>query len=246
MTGTRTTPRPARRIAWRPVRPTGWWFDALLVAALVALTAILATGALTSVDVAVRDWCQAHWSSVGLFLAKVGNRLGQGGALVAVSLAIAGWFAWRRRTIRPLLPVLVAFALTYGLLKPFKDLTDRPAPHNIQVAHPELFGGGGDSYPSGHVANAIVWYGVLALLLAPWLSDRLRVALRVAPPTVLCVTTVYLGYHWFTDTVAGLLTGLILDRMMRRVPWDEPAPRQAHADEPAPRQARTDEPEART
>ena len=84
------------------------------------------------------------------------------------------------------------------------------------------------SYPSGHVANAIVWYGVIALLLAPLartfgrhLSARLVTVVRLVPPLVVLTTTTYLGWHWLTDSVAGLLLGLLLDRLLHRVPWDE-------------------------
>ena len=71
------------------------------------------------------------------------------------------------------------------------------------------------SYPSGHTANTVVWYGVLVLLLAALLpaAARLgersgaRLALRLAPPAIVAVVTTYLGFHWITDTVAGLLAG---------------------------------------
>ena len=89
------------------------------------------------------------------------------------------------------------------------------------MIHPERFGLGGQSYPSGHLVNALVWYGILALLLSPWLTPLLWRLVRIVPPVVLTLTTVYLGYHWLTDTVAGILLGVFLDRLLRRIPWDE-------------------------
>jgi membrane-associated phospholipid phosphatase len=71
------------------------------------------------------------------------------------------------------------------------------------------------------MVNTVVWYGVLALLLAPWLSTRLRRLLRVLPPVLVFASTVYLGFHWITDSVAGLLLGIVLDRLLARVPWDD-------------------------
>lgn len=44
--------------------------------------------------------------------------------------------------------------------------------------------------------------------------------IRVVPPLVVLTTTTYLGWHWLTDSVAGLLLGLLLDRLLHRVPWD--------------------------
>jgi membrane-associated phospholipid phosphatase len=199
----------------------GWWPDGLLLAGFVAITVALAGGAFGRLDLAVRDWCEGHRPAALYWAARVGNWLAQGTPLTVTCLLLALLLAWRWHSIRPVLPVLVAFALTFGTLTPLKDLTSRPAPHATYLTHPERFGLGGQSYPSGHVTNAIVWYGVLALLLAAWLPAAWRRALRVAPPAIVCLTTVYLGYHWVTDTVAGLLLGLLLDRIMRRIPWDD-------------------------
>jgi membrane-associated phospholipid phosphatase len=78
------------------------------------------------------------------------------------------------------------------------------------------------SYPSGHVENALVWYGVIALLLGALVAvpPPVRVALRVIPPIIVFCTTTYLAFHWLTDSIAGLFLGLILTRLMARVPWD--------------------------
>lgn len=196
-----------------------WWPDALLAVAFVVVTLALAAGAFLGWDMAVRDFVDAHRPSVPYWLARAGNVLGQGGYMAELVLVLAVVLGWRRHSVRPVLPVAVAFLLTFGTLTPLKAWTDRAAPH-ATVPHPERLGSGGVSYPSGHLTNAIVWYGVLALLLAPWLPVLWRRVIRVAPPVVLCITTVYLGYHWVTDTVAGLLLGLVLGRIMDRIPWD--------------------------
>jgi membrane-associated phospholipid phosphatase len=192
----------------------------LLGAAFAAGTAALAAGAFLGADLAVRDFVDAHRPAPLYWLARAGNLLGQGGYLAELVLVLALGLAWRRHSVRPVLPVAAAFVLTFGTLTPLKAWTDRAAPHAFALAHPERLGSGGVSYPSGHLTNAVVWYGVLALLLAPWLPAALRWVVRVAPPAVLGVTTVYLGFHWLTDTLAGLAVGLVLDRIMRRIRWD--------------------------
>lgn len=209
----------------REVKPSGVWFDVLLVVAFAALTYALWHGHLVHVDVAVRNWCDAHQPRALYWLARAGNLLGQGGTFSALALLLSLFLVWRRHSIRPLLPVLLGFALTVGVLTVLKDWTDRPAPHASHetppIVHPERFGAGGVSYPSGHLGNAFVWYGLLALLLTLWVPLRWRRVIRIVPPVVLTITTVYLGFHWLSDTVAGILVGSFLWRIIGRVPWDD-------------------------
>jgi membrane-associated phospholipid phosphatase len=233
----------------RRVRPAGWWFDALLVIGFLLLTGALWRGWLLDLDTGVRNWSDGHRPTVLYWAARAGNLFGQGTPLTLICLGIAVLRGWKRpwlgldsragdprpadgdalpRGLRrwwPVLLVLAAFVLTFFTVGPLKVLTDRAGPHADRdippVAEPERFGSGGLEYPSGHLANAIVWYGVLVLLLSPWLPLLWRRLLRIGPPAVLAVTTVYLSFHWFTDTVAGIALGLFLDRLLHRVPWDQ-------------------------
>jgi membrane-associated phospholipid phosphatase len=212
------------RIELRPVRPAGWWLDALLVAGFVVLTVLLAAKTpLLHVDTAVRDFVDAHrpgWLDTTL---RWFNKLGQGGQVLTPLAVIAAFFMSRaRHTVRPFLLVIGAFAITYVTIGPLKVWTDRTAPSNHEITHPEwLFRiDTGMSYPSGHVVNAIVWYGVLATLLSGVLRPRLVAAIRYTVPLVLLFTTTYLSFHWITDGLAALMLGVLLDRVLRRVPWD--------------------------
>jgi membrane-associated phospholipid phosphatase len=207
----------------RRVRPEGWWWDLLFVLGLSAVTLGVATRALIGFDVAVRDWCDDHRPTVLYWTARALNLLGQGSWLTGICLLLALYLAWRRHSVRPLLPVVLAFVLTFVSVTVLKGLADRPPPHKPvgDGFARGYFGDGGVSYPSGHLVNAIVWYGVLALLLGFWLSPRFRLALRVAPPAILCATNAYLGFHWVTDILAGVLLGLLLDRIIYRTPWDD-------------------------
>jgi membrane-associated phospholipid phosphatase len=236
----------ARRIAWRPVRPNGWWLDALMVVGFVVVTAALAWPPVRDLDLAVRDLADAHRPHAADIAAQSVNRLGSGGILVGVSTVMALLLMWRVRSAWPLAPVAAAFLLTAVVIQPLKLLFHRAAPHSPLPDDVEvrLFGQPeGLSYPSGHAVNTIVWYGVLSLLLAAWLGtpapdrtrpltpdwlrsvtpDWLRPAawrwLRFAVPIVVGFTATYLSYHWFTDMVAGLCIGVLIDRIIARTPW---------------------------
>ncbi len=222
-----------RQVRLRPVRPAGWWFDGLLLAGFVALTVALARGHLLGVDLAVREWAYAHQPAGAYWAAWVLNRLGQGGwLLLPVSSGLAIAVGLRARSVRPLLLVAAAFLVMYLTVGPLKLWTDRAAPsstlppqESVRLFNALPPGEYGLSYPSGHVANAIVWYGVITALLVALTAGRphlgIERAVRGAPPVILLVTTTYLNYHWLTDGLAGLLCGLVLHRLLARVPWDD-------------------------
>jgi membrane-associated phospholipid phosphatase len=213
------------QVSIRRVAPSGWWFDALLVIAFAALTAVLWRGHGLFIDLGVRNWVDAHQPRALHWAARAGNLLGQGGFFTSVAALLAIFLCWRRHSVRPILPVVLGFLLTYIGITTLKDWADRAAPHaNLDTPptiHPEHFGSGGISYPSGHLANAMVWYGVIALLLTLWWPLRWRRVLRIVPPVILSITTVYLGFHWLSDTIAGLLLGTFLWRIIGRVRWDD-------------------------
>jgi len=60
---------------------------------------------------------------------------------------------------------------------------------------------------------------MVAALLAPYLPVPARRLLRAAPPVLVFASTVFLGFHWFTDDVAGVALGILGYRLVCRVPW---------------------------
>ena len=205
----------------------GWWFDAVLLAAFAALTYALARGHLLGLDRQVADWADLHRPAVLYWPARVLNYLGQGGqVLMPVAGILAAVLAVRRRSVRPVLVFVAAFVLTYVTIGPLKIWLQRAAPHftgpdRAEMFNPAAVGPLGMSYPSGHVANALVWYGVIALLLGGLVAvpPRAHLAIRLVPPVIVFCTTTYLAFHWLTDSIAGLFLGLILTRLMARVRW---------------------------
>jgi membrane-associated phospholipid phosphatase len=206
----------------------GWWFDAVLLVAFAALTYALARGHLLGLDRQVADWADQHRPAVLYWPARVLNYLGQGGqVLMPVAVLLGVILAVRRRSVRPVLVFAAAFVLTYVTIGPLKIWLQRAAPHftgpdRAELFNPAAVGPLGMSYPSGHVANALVWYGVIALLLGALVTvpPRVHLAIRLVPPVIVFCTTTYLSFHWLTDSIAGLFLGLILTRLMARVPWD--------------------------
>ncbi len=70
------------------------------------------------------------------------------------------------------------------------------------------------SFPSGHVLRATIAYGLVLYLAERWELFG-RDSARLSPVLVLVVffigyAVVYLGWHWLSDAVGGLLLGLTL------------------------------------
>jgi membrane-associated phospholipid phosphatase len=207
----------------RNVRPA-WWFDLVLLALFVAVTVALALRTpLLSVDLAVRDLVDGHRPSWAYWTARVFNYFGQGGqVLTPLAVLTAVYVGRRTHSVRPALPVIAGFVITYVTIGPLKLWTDRLAASSDYPDHPEyLFHvDEGMSYPSGHVVNAIVWYGVLAILLGGLLRPGHLRAIRYGAPAVVVFTTTYLSFHWLSDGLAAICLGIVLDRVLQRVPWD--------------------------
>jgi membrane-associated phospholipid phosphatase len=212
----------SRQSRWRAVG----WATLAMVAGFGVVTAGLALPGLRAMDLALRDAADAHRPHWAAVLAATVNRVGQGGALTSICTVLAAVLAVRHRTWWPFAPVIAAFVLTGVVIQPLKLFFDRAAPHaplpdDVAV---RLFGQpDGLSYPSGHAVNTVVWYAIAGLLLAPWLGPTARRWLRLAPPVLVTVAGVYLGFHWLTDMLAGFAIGVPLAHAMTRVPWPLPA-----------------------
>ena len=214
----------------------GWWLDLGLVAGFVALTVALSSGYLLTPDRWVADWVVTHQPEPAYWTARALNYLGQGGqVLIPASLILTGLLAYRTRSVRAVLPFAAAFLLISITVLPLKIWADRAAPRfsgpdRTVMFNPHASGRDAMSYPSGHVTNTLLWYTVLALLIAALLRRPLRRwenwTVRVLPVVIVFWATIYLGFHWVTDSIAGVFLGLVLARLIERVRWDElPLPR---------------------
>ncbi|HEV7708520.1 MAG TPA: phosphatase PAP2 family protein [Asanoa sp.] len=217
------------------------WRTALaLVAGFAVLTWALATGAFLDVDLAIRDWSDAHRPEPARLVAKTLYFLGSANLIAAILIVVAGALAARDRTLRPVLLVIVTAAASYVVVVPLKMAADRSAPHAPWPDAVELFANdAGWSYPSGHAVNTLIWYPVLVLLIERALRRPLPTAARramlITPVVIVFAAITYLGFHWLTDSVAGVLLGAALWLVLRRLPLDGTAQAERQPDRaPAP------------
>lgn len=144
--------------------------------------------------------------------------LGQRGPTAVMVAAWLGWRSWRQHTLRPLLALGAALLLLNATVGAVKIGLGRLGPHYAtQIGSAELFAGG-DIFPSGHTANAVVTWGILAYLATTPRARRYLSALSAVVSLGVGLTTVYLGTHWLSDVLLGWAAGLLI---LLALPWCE-------------------------
>lgn len=129
--------------------------------------------------------------------------LGEKTILLPVMGGLFVWFAWTKRGVTAW-HVLILAVLSAVSIEVVKHFTASPRPWGI-VQSPT-----GSSLPSGHTTLGVVFYFGLALLLVRALHNQYsRLFYSAAILIIIAVATsrIYLGAHWLTDVIAGLLLG---------------------------------------
>jgi undecaprenyl-diphosphatase len=143
---------------------------------------------LTSQFVAIQEVSQPKWLHVVGILVCLWAWLAKGlrnRALWAFATLMFGWF--------------VGYASKL-LVQRARPVVDDPVSH-----------ASGYSFPSGHALNIAVWTSVLVFLLWPLLSPtwrRVAVALAAVTIVVVGADRMFLGAHFPSDVLAGILLGL--------------------------------------
>ncbi len=178
-----------------------------LTAGAVAVSVLVAAArsAVQPVDDAVTRFLVDHRDSVLSGIGRVLNLLGSGIVLVPLRVAAALWLAMRRRwwLFGALVGAWIGSQVASSVMK---GLYDRPRPsvplllHGIHTT--------GSSYPSGHAVATAATVVSLVLVLAPAAPGRLRWELgAIAVSLVMAASRVYLGAHWLSDVLGGVLVG---------------------------------------
>jgi membrane-associated phospholipid phosphatase len=142
------------------------------------------------------------WETV---LAHGASWLGRSSVLVPAAVVIAVAAAWRHRAPRGV-AVVVGMLGAIVIQNVDKALIGRPRPpvHELERVS-------GTSFPSGHATEATAFFLVLAIVLVPGISRRwvrlLAGAATIAIIAAVALSRVYLGVHYATDVVSGMLLG---------------------------------------
>jgi membrane-associated phospholipid phosphatase len=208
--------RTTRRVP-RLSRPRKWLIGSTFVAYAVVTVGVLTTSWLVQLDWQVMLFRPyKHWPEFQTLL-EVVVVLGQRGPTALLVLAWLAWRSYKARNLRPLLVLGLALLLLNITVGAVKYGVGRLGPHYATtVGSAELFAGG-DIFPSGHTANAVVTWGVLAYLATT--HRRTGAVITAIFAFTVGMTTIYLGTHWVTDVIAGWTAGMLV---MLALPLFEP------------------------
>jgi len=185
--------------------------------AYTAYTQAVAGGLVDRLDTRVAVAAAGLWWPAVQPLAQALAVLGgvEATSLAAIGLAV---FLWRRG-FRPEAGALLLLPLT-GVME---VLTKRVLPHPppLRFEHSDgptvvtMWHGGtltfGGSYPSGHMMRTVLIYGLGAFIVrrlaAPGWPRALAVPMAAVVIGLMALDRVYLGVHWQSDVVGGLVLG---------------------------------------
>jgi len=222
-----------------------------LLIALAALLVALATAAALHNGQALLTWdepiqrgVEANRTSAlnDVFLAV--SRLGS--TFVVLGLGTLATLATWRRCRAVALALLVATFARPAIEFIVKGLVGRDRPE-----FDRLVAGNGPSFPTGHVMAAIALWGLLPVVVALYTRRRAiwwaSVGVSAALIAGIAASRVYLGVHWFSDVVGGLIVGtfflLAVDKVMIRAHRRNPCGMMAEEAEAAEAAAPQERPE---
>jgi membrane-associated phospholipid phosphatase len=184
-----------------------WLVVAVLLAIFVGLGLVAHTArAGTGLDHQLTGWVVNHrqgWlTTVAIAVTDIGSPVGM--AVLATLAAAALW--WRTRSLVPVVVVVATLAVASGT----STLTKLVVGSHRPPAAVALIAETDHSFPSGHVVASVTLFGTLVIVAGRRLGPARRRWLGASAMGVAAVvgsTRLYLGVHWLTDIVGGVLLG---------------------------------------
>ncbi len=202
--------------ASKPARRGDWAVHVALGAAIIVGAAWLFGGVapewlngklVAALDLRSAQWLHAQASPALTQLMVAIGMLHSTAGILLLSVCVGAWL-WTRRDLNGLLRL--------ALVVPGGSLLNVAVKQAVHRARPSYFESPIEvltsfSFPSGHTAGSVLFYGFVALYLVGSRTGAARCAAAVAAALAMVAlvgaSRIYLGAHYLSDVVAALIEG---------------------------------------
>lgn len=182
----------------------------LLLIAFIILAVCVGNNPINNFDISISHFVQQFhrpWlDKTMVFISAFGNVLVA--FICMLATASAFWIARYKREAMFVMAISFTGIITFSL----KRLFNRPRPTDEHVTLIESYHN--NSFPSGHTLSYVVFFGFLIFLMQqlkniPAYLRNIVTVISYFMFVVGPISRIYLGAHWFTDIIGGILIGLL-------------------------------------
>lgn len=162
---------------------------------------------LTLVDLRVAQWFHAHTTPLLTHVMLVITHLHDPMPMAVAVVLIAGYLAWKRNWYWLMcLSLTVPFGMLLNVLMKYSFHRVRPTFEDPLLVLSSY------SFPSGHVAGATLFYGIVAAMLVAqieaWRRRVMIMLAAIALVLLVALSRMYLGVHYLSDVLAAFAEGV--------------------------------------
>jgi undecaprenyl-diphosphatase len=216
-----------------PVTASGLRFWLAAIAVMIVISAGVGwlilhplAGSLGDLDTRIARWFEHRRTPTWDSVTWVGSGSAEAVVKITATLVLGAFFVWRWRRWNEiaLLAGSLIFEVTVFTASTFIVDRDRPPIPPLDSVPPT------SSFPSGHTAAAVAFYGALAIIVCWHVRSRwvrgLAVTVAIVLPPIVGLSRMYRGMHHFSDVLAGAVIGvvaLLVTYHVTRVEQHEPS-----------------------
>lgn len=125
--------------------------------------------------------------------------------VIIISLLFFVWFLYKKQKTKAIIIFLVP-TITAAIIWLLKKIIQRARPVGFQLIMETR-----NSLPSGHTVTAVVFLGILYFLFYDSIkSKKIIKTIIITTITLVGLSRIYLGVHWFSDVFVSVFLGISL------------------------------------